>query len=210
MATGTEADEWFDLDESARRFGLYAWVERRLFETLGQWIPTVSQPAAKVLLGSHCGHHAWHAALCEERLPVLPGRPTAELVVPSNGALVALFDALADPPDAASTLEKLAGVYRVVLPRVLAAYHHHRDRIDAEVDAPTARALALIIRDEENDRREGEALIGALAASADLGEPVAARQAHLEELLARAGGITGAGTIGAADAAGSAGANQPT
>ncbi|HWC66773.1 MAG TPA: hypothetical protein VG478_01795 [Acidimicrobiales bacterium] len=210
MAPGAAADGWLDISESARRFGHYAWGERRLFETLGGWIPTVPEPAAKVLLGSHCAHHAWHAELCAERLPMLPERASAELVVPASEALVAFFDALAASSDQASTVEKLAGVYRVVLPHTLAAYRDHLDRVDRDVDAPTARALTLIVRDEEDHIREGEALIGSLAATAELGERVATRQAHLAKLLARAGGIAGSGARGEADRPAGREANQPT
>ena len=61
----------FDVEESARRVGIYKWIEMRLFETLGGWVATVPELDVKLVLGRHCYHHAWHAELWDKRLPEL-------------------------------------------------------------------------------------------------------------------------------------------
>jgi hypothetical protein len=185
----------FDLAESARRFGNYAWIERCLFETLGRWIATVPQLAVKLHLGAHCAHHAWHAALWQQRLPVLPDHAPDRMIAPPNDELVAFVDALSAPEGGERTIEKLVGVYRVLLPHMVAAYSLHLAHTSRHTDAPTVRALTLVLRDEDEDLQGGEALIRDLIESAELADRAAAHHSRLAQLLTAAGGVAGPGTL---------------
>jgi hypothetical protein len=186
----------FGVVESARRVGNYKWIEMRLFEALGGWVATVPELDVKLVLGRHCYHHAWHAELWNKRLPELREMNTERLTEPPNDAIVAFVDAVRDPEAPELTIEKLVGVYRVLIPRKIAAYTFHLNATSRITDAPTMRSLKFILQDEFDDWREGEMLLQSLIESPEEVERAANRQRELEQLIVEAGGITGPGTIG--------------
>jgi hypothetical protein len=96
---------------------------------------------------------------------------------------------------AADPLERLVGAYRVVVPRLVAAYTAHLNHTSAAADAPTARALGLVLADEVAAWREGELLVQSLIASAADAQRAADHQARLEALIADAGGLAGPATL---------------
>lgn len=179
---GAELDGPPTLDDLARRLGGHRWVEERAFELLGGWACALPEPEVKVLFGGHSYHHAWHAELFAECLPELPSMGTREgLVVAPGPRVEAFFDAIGRT--GGDTVERLVGVYRVLLPAVIAAYRRDLSAMNPVSDAPAMRALELVVRDEVLDQREGDLLL----ASA-IGPPASARaascQAELERLLA--------------------------
>lgn len=186
----------FDVGETARRVGHYKWIETKLFEALGGWVATVPELDVKLRLGTHCYHHAWHAELMHKRLPELREMKPERLTVPPNNELVAFVDALTEPEDAAHTLEKLVGVYRVLIPHKIAAYTYHRNNTSTITDVPTIRSLDMMLRDEFSDWRDGEMMIQSLIESPADVDRASARQSELEKLMVAAGGITGPGSIG--------------
>ena len=186
----------FTVEETARRVGHYKWIEMKLFEALGGWIATVPELDVKMRLGTHCYHHAWHADLWNKRLPELREMNPDRLTVPANDELVAFVDALTEPEDPSLTIEKLVGVYRVLIPHKVAAYTYHRNNTSRITDAPTIRSLGFILQDEHADRTEGELLIESLIETEEEAERAAAHQLALEKIVLRAGGIAGPGTLG--------------
>ena len=186
----------FDVAESARRVGHYKWVETKLFEALGGWIATVPELDVKMRLGTHCYKHAWHAELWHKRLPELREMNPDRLTQPPNDELVAFMAAMTEPEDADLTIEKLVGVYRVLIPHKIAAYTFHLNNTSEITDAPTIRSLRFALADEHDDWRDGEMLLQSLIASDDEVDRAAAHQARLEKLMVAAGGIAGKGSIG--------------
>lgn len=186
----------FDVDETAKRVGHYKWIETKLFEALGGWVATVPELDIKLRLGTHCYHHAWHAELMNKRLPELREMKPERLTVPPNDEMVTFVDALTEPEAPELTLEKLVGVYRVLIPHKIAAYTYHRNNTSSITDAPTIRSLDFMLQDEFEDWRDGEMLIQSLIESPEHVDRAATRQAELEKLLLAAGGIAGPGTIG--------------
>jgi hypothetical protein len=168
----------------------------RLFEALGGWVATVPEIDVKLRLGTHCYHHAWHADLWHKRLPELREMDPDRLTVPPNDELVAFVDALTEPEARDLTIEKLVGVYRVLLPHKISAYTFHLNNTSRITDAPTIRSLEMILRDELEDWRDGEMLIQSLVETDDEVQRAADWVARLEKLLLAAGGIAGPGTIG--------------
>jgi len=152
------------IDESGRRIGHHAWVEMRLFETLGRWSGSVREPRARALFASQSHHHAWHAEMWHGLLPALPHLPTSDLVTPTDddAALVATLTALdeADEPVAA----RLAAVYGTVLPHLVATYTDHLAHTTVATDAPTIRVLRLTLADLTADLAAGTDLAAALNA----------------------------------------------
>ncbi|MFZ9392365.1 MAG: hypothetical protein ACO28P_00280 [Ilumatobacteraceae bacterium] len=186
----------FSVEETARRAGHYKWTEMKLFEALGGWIATVPELDVKMRLGTHCYKHAWHAELWHKRLPELREMNPERLSVPANEAMVRFIDAMTEPEDPGMTIEKLVGVYRVYIPRFIAAYTYHMNNTSEITDMPTIRTIKFILQDEFDDLRDGEMLLQSLIDSPEEAERAAAHQARLEKIMVEAGGITGPGSIG--------------
>ena len=197
----------FDVEETARRVGNYKWIEMRLFEALGGWVATVPELDVKMRLGTHCYKHAWHSELWHKRLPELREMNPERLTVPANDAIVEFCDAITDSEGEEKTLEKLVGVYRVLIPHKIAAYTYHLNNTSTITDAPTIRSLKLALNDEFEDWRDGEMLIQSLIDDETDVRRAAERQAYLETIMVRAGGIAGPGSIGTEAVVAPAGAN---
>jgi len=185
----------FTVEETAKRVGHYKWVEMKTFEVLGGWIATVPELDVKMRLGTHCYHHAWHADLWNKRLPELREMNTERLTAPAEG-MQAFFDALTEPEAPELTIEKLVGVYRVLIPHKIAAYTYHLNNTSTITDAPTIRSLKFILQDEFEDWRDGEMIIQSLIETPEEVDRAAAHQVRLEKLILAAGGIVGPGSIG--------------
>jgi hypothetical protein len=186
----------FTVEDSARRVGNYKWIEMRLFEALGGWVATVPELDVKMRLGTHCYKHAWHAELWHKRLPELREMRPERLTAPANDEVVAFMEAMTEPEKPNETIEKLVGVYRVLIPHKIAAYTYHLNNTSTITDAPTIRSLRFALMDEQDDWRDGEMMLQSLIKTPDDVQRAAAHQATLETLLVAAGGITGPGTIG--------------
>ena len=186
----------FDVAESARRVGNYKWVEMKLFEALGGWVATVPELDVKMRLGTQCYKHAWHAELWHKRLPELREMNPDRLTLPANEAMVRFMAAMTEPEAPELTIEKLVGVYRVLIPHKIAAYTYHLNNTSEITDAPTIRSLKFALGDEFDDWRDGEMLLQSLIDTPDAVRRAAARHGELELLMVEAGGITGAGSIG--------------
>lgn len=179
------------LEESARLVHRYRWVEARSFEVLGGWVAVERAPEVQRLFGVQAHHHAWHAALWEERLPSCWGAspPVVDGVTPELEAFLA---AVAEPAGPDATVERLVGMYRVLVPHKLATYRRHLAGVSPVADGPVTRALRLVLQDEVEDWQEGEALLQARLTTPALARRAAEHQGDLEALLVAAGGITGA------------------
>jgi hypothetical protein len=186
----------FSGEESAKRVGHYKWVEMRLFEALGGWVATVPELDIKMRLGTHCYHHAWHSELWHKRLPELREMNPDRLAVPPNDEFVAFIDAITEPEAPELTIEKLVGVYRVLIPHKIAAYTYHLNATSTITDAPTIRSLKFVLQDELDDWREGEMMLQSLLRNPDDAKRAAACQGTLEALIVKAGGIAGPGSLG--------------
>jgi hypothetical protein len=186
----------FSVEETARRAGHYKWTEMKLFEALGGWIATVPELDVKMRLGTHCYKHAWHAELWHKRLPELREMNPDRLTVPANDAMVRFIDAMTEPEAPEQTIEKLVGVYRVLIPRFIAAYTYHMNNTSEITDMPTIRSIKFILQDEFDDLRDGEMLLQSLIGTPEEADRAAAHQARLEKIMVEAGGITGPGSIG--------------
>jgi len=186
--------EW-SVEESVERIVHYKWVEERLSAALGGWVATIPELDVKAMLGPHCYQHAWHADLWRQRLPELK-EANEDRSEPANDAFVTFMDELTSPEDPDLTVEKLAGIYRVLVPHLLAVYTYHRHVTSDIVDAPTVRILGFMLDDDHRQLVEGEMMIQDLASDPKLRERAGKWQTHLDVLLAKSGGVAGPGTLG--------------
>lgn len=189
----------FSVEETAVRVGNYKWIEMRIFELMGGWVATVPELDIKLRLGTHCYHHAFHSDLWHKRLPELREINPERLTVPPNPEMEAFVEELGRPEAAELTIEKLVGLYRVLLPRLMATYTYHRNNTSEITDAPTIRSINFCLQDDREELQEGEMIIQSLLETPEHVERAAARQAELEKLMVAAGGVVGPDSIGSFD-----------
>jgi len=173
------------IDLMARVVGSYVWVEGRLFEILGHFAATDPAPVAVLYFDATAGGCAGRAAAMGGLLPLIPGAgPDAVVVAPGDEAAGALDDLAGRP----GTLSRLAGVVRVVLPRMVAGYQAHLARTVAVADANLARVLRTAVHEHLDALSQGEALLQRLGADDPAGlEEATAGLASLDDALARVG-----------------------
>jgi hypothetical protein len=195
-------------DVTAGLVGEYRWIETRLYAILGAWVADFPLVGVRVHLDAQSMRHAWHAELFADRLPVRAGVDPDALTRPS-AATVALFAALegieapevggtstgsaddGEAPPRPGALPLVAGLYRVVLPRLVTTYTRHL-RVAAPVaDAPLMRAIRLVLRDEVEDWLAGERLVQRLVMRPHDVAVVHEFQERLEAVAVAAGAHSG-------------------
>ena len=107
-----------------------------------------------------------------------------------------VFAALTEPESPEDTIEKLVGVYRVLIPALIAAYTYHLNNTSTITDAPTIRSLKFALQDLFEDWRDGEMMLQSLIETPAEVRRAADHQVKLQTLLLASGGIAGPGTIG--------------
>lgn len=169
------------IDSTATMLGHACWLEARCFELLGGWVPLVADPAAKLLVARHSRHHGWHVELLAEVLPATRAHDPDHLVVPPDDRWPAAVRLVAGDDDT-PTLDRLAGLYQALLPRLVGGHVETLEATSEVSDGPVARRLRLVIEDERADLAEGLALLEAMPdpGAADL---AAARRATVDAAL---------------------------
>ncbi len=188
MLEGPEPPVALAFGIAAELYGAYCWLERRLYELTGAWAGEAAPPEVQIHLDEVSWQHAWHSELWSARLPVLDGIDPEALTRPSGPAAAPLLDALAELD---GPVERLAGLYRVVLPRLLATYARHLRRGAAVADAPGMRALRLVRWDEIMSWEAGEALLQGLLTGPEEAAAAAGAQQRLESSVVASGVSSG-------------------
>ena len=185
------------LGRSAELVGAYRWVELALFRALGEWSTADPLPEVQPVLAEQSARHGWHAELWADRLPVLDGLDPDALTAPPGPAASVLAVLVGTEADEAlpGVLPRLVGLFRVVLPRLVISYRDHLARTVPATDGPTARALRLVLADEEEDWRTGERLVQRLLSRPHDVEAAAGAFARLEGVAVAAGLRTGLVTL---------------
>ena len=180
----------FSVDDSARRIRNYRYAEERMLRALGGWIALTPELPAKLLFGRHVWDCAQHADLWGKRLPEL--RAPAQVSEPPSPAFVSFLDRLETAESWGQTLERLAGIYRVLKPHLIETYAGHLDRANPVYEPPTRRFLERCLVDERRHVADAEdVLAGLVRSEADLARIETWTRA-LEGLLAESGGVAGA------------------
>lgn len=182
----------FSVEASARTVRHYRYAVERMMRMLGGWIALTPELPAKLLMGRHVWDNAQHADALGRRLPEL--RAPAQVSEPSSPGFAAFMDAVEAPELPHQTVERVAGVYRVLKPHLLDAYEMHLAQANAVYEPPTRRILARCAEDERRHIAAGVAVLEhVVGGSPALAERVRARRAALEDLLRASGGVTGSG-----------------
>lgn len=184
---GSESAPFTGLHDRSRRVGEWVWLERRTFEVMGRWAGS-SDPAAGVLFGEMSRRHGWHSEVLFERLPELASVDADALVRAPGPATEALFGAL---DAAASTLERLVGSYRVLVPTLLGEYRSTAATLSPVAEASLARWLDIVVRDDVEEWCRGDAELRAALVDEAAVRAAGAHQVELEVLAVASAGLTG-------------------
>ena len=179
----------FSVELSARIIRQYRYAEERMMRTMGGWIALTAELPAKLVFGRHVWDCAQHADHWGRRLPEL--RAPAQKSEPPNDAFVRFMDLLESPEARDQTAERLAGIYRVLKPHLVAAYERHLERANPIYEPPTRRILERVIPDERRHVAAGAQVLARLGES----PRVADWTRRLADALAEAGGVTGDGGV---------------
>ena len=120
---------------------------------LGGWIALTPELDAKLLFGRHVWDCAQHADLWGRRLPEL--REPAQESEPANAGVVRFLDALEGREGHHQTVERLAGMYRVLKPHLLGVYQAHLGRANPVYEPPTRRILERCLEEERRHAAAG-------------------------------------------------------
>jgi hypothetical protein len=188
---------FLSVEASARRIRRYRYVEERLMRILAGWIALTPELAAKLVLGRHVWDCAQHADLWGKRLLEL--RSPAQQSEPPGPEFVRLVDEVERPDAFHETPERLAGVYRVLKPCLVAAYERHLRESNPVFEPPTRRILERCLDEERRHIGAGLTVLGHLARTPERLARVDRRVAELTALLETTAGIAGDGSIAPAD-----------
>jgi hypothetical protein len=183
----------FPVLSSAQRIRHYRYAEERMMRIMGGWIALTPELPAKLVLGRHVWDCAQHADAWGKRLPEL--REPAQQSEPAGERFVAFMDLLESAEAPGQTLERLTAVYRVLKPRLVAAYQAHLAVANPIYEPPTRRILQRCLDEERRHVAAGRTVLELLTARPGDVERVDAWQRRLADALAAAGGVTGEGDV---------------
>lgn len=182
----------YDVEATALRVRNYRYAEEWMMMILGGWIATIPELPVKTGLGKIVWDLAQGADALGKRLPELRcGRVSVDSSRAANEGFAALIREVAEPDDPDLTIEKLTGVFDVLIPHLLEVYERNMEETDAIADAPTIELLDDIVRRHRRHLDWGREVLDRLC------EGDAERQRHREraEALSRrlreCGGVAG-------------------
>ena len=179
----------FSVDDSARRIRNYRYAEERTLRALGGWIALTPELPAKLLFGRHVWDCAQHADLWGRRLPEL--RAPAQQSEPANDRLVKFADLLESAEGPRETIERVAGVYRVLKPHLVTVYARHLAHANPVYEPPTRRILERCVDEERRHAAAGAIVLARLTRDDGARERAKMWEQRLLTLLGEAGGVTG-------------------
>ena len=182
----------YDVEAMARRVRNFRFAEEWTLMLLGGWIATIPELPVKTGLGRIIWECAQAADELGRRLPELRcGRRSVEASEAPNAGFAALIQALAEPEAPELTIEKLAGVFDVLKPHLIAVYEQTLRETDAICDAPTIKILEEIVQRSRAHVAWGGEVLARLCDTEERRARREQRGARLRAALAACGGVTG-------------------
>ncbi|MBF6561129.1 MAG: hypothetical protein IVW56_12630 [Candidatus Binataceae bacterium] len=182
-------DGVYSVKQSARYIMNYRYAEERMMRMMAGWIALTPELAVKLEMARQVYECALHTDALGKRTAEL--RSQAQVSRPPNEAFAGCMNEIEDCEEWEQTIERLVGIHRVLKPHLIAHYSAHVAAANPVYEPPTLRILAHLVEDEKRHAERGLVLIADLLDSAEKHRRAGLWQAHLEELLAAAGGVTG-------------------
>ena len=182
-----------DLRELHGRYDVEATALRvRNFRYAEEWMATIPELPVKTGLGKIIWETAQAADEFGKRLPELRcGRKALDDSQASNSAFADFIQAVAEPESPTLTIEKLTGIFDVLIPHLVEIYELHNRETDSICDAPTIEILEDILRRKREHIEWGQEVLDKLCEDDDLKQRRRDRADHIRNLLATSGGVTG-------------------
>ena len=176
----------YDVEAVARRVRNFRYAEEWIMMILGGWIATIPELPVKVGLGKQA------ADKLGARLPELRcGTRSATASEAPNEGFAAFIRSVAAPESPVETIEKLTGVFDVLLPHLMETYERTAAETDPIADAPTIEILEETLADKGRHAAWAQAVLGELCRGAEESARRAGRRARLGAELRECGGVTG-------------------
>ncbi len=167
----------------------YRFAEERMMRMMAGWIALTPEIPVKLEMAKQVYEDALHTDALGKRLPEL--RAQAQVSRPANEAFATLIQTIEDKEEWEDTIERLTGIYRVLKPHLVAHYSSHVAAANPVYEPPTLRILERLVHEETAHIERGLVLLNDLLDSPEKHRRAAKWQAHLEDLLAASGGVTG-------------------
>ncbi len=182
----------YDVDAVALRIRNFRYAEEWMMMIMGGWVATIPELPAKVGLGKVIWDTARAADALGNRLPELRcGRKGTTESEAANEGFKGLIEAVSEPEDPDLTIEKLTGIFDVLMPHLVEVYERTAAETDAIADAPTIELLEDIVRRARIHVTWGDEVLQALCDTPQKQSRRAARREQLSGLLTACGGVTG-------------------
>ena len=181
-----------DVEAVARRVRNFRYAEEWIMMILGGWVATVPELPVKVGLGKIIWETAQAADKLGARLPELRcGTRSANASEAPNEGFAAFIRAVSEPESPVQTIEKLTGIFDVLLPHLIETYERTVAETDPIADAPTIKILEETLTDARRHLAWAQAVLGELCKGEDEAARREARRARLDAELRECGGVTG-------------------
>ncbi len=182
----------YDVEATARRVRNFRYTHEWMTMMMGGWLATVPELPVKTGLGKIIWESAQAADALGKRLPELrAGRNPATASQPANEGFAALIQEVALPESPEQTIEKLGGLFDVLMPHLVAVYEHTMQETDPICDDPTIELLDEATRKLKRHIAWGAKVLEQLCDSPEKRERRAARERDVRERLEACGGVTG-------------------
>jgi hypothetical protein len=175
------------VEECAGRVARFGFAAKQLMYVQAGKMSSIANWEFKAMLGRQLWEYALHWGGWRQRIEELRGH---EHLIDrhADGPLADLFQELLHSNGDA---EFATGLYGVVLPAYRAALLRYLDETNPLVDQPTVRLIRHLLLDLDDHLAFGQTVLAAIEPAHK--SAVAAWRAHLEQYLAAAGGVDGAG-----------------
>lgn len=182
----------YDVEAMARRVRNFRYAEEWTMMVLGGWVATVPELPVKTGLGKVIWDTAQAADVLGKRLPELRcGTKAVHASESANDAFASLVNAIAEPERPDLTIEKLTGVFDVLMPHLIDVYEQTMRETDQICDAPTIELLEEMVRKRRRNVAWGQEVLDRLCDTDGLRERRRTRADALNEELVKSGGVTG-------------------
>lgn len=131
------------IDDTARFLRHATWLERRLFESVGAWVPSTPERAVKLAFARESRRFGWHAELLEPLRPSTRDHDIAERG-PLDAGWRTLVARMLAATDTGARLERLEDV----LGSAIDCYEVHVAAMRSFRDGPVLRVVRIVVDDE--------------------------------------------------------------
>jgi len=182
----------YDVAATAQRVRNFRYAEEWIMRTLGGWMATIPELPVKTGLGKITWEVAKIADELGKRLPELrAGRSLVNASQPANARFAAFIHEIATPDDPDHTIEKLTGVFDVLIVHLVQVYDRTAKETDQIADAPTVELLVDALRVHKQHQTWGKDVLDRLCEDEGPAERRKQRRSELETMLRESGGVCG-------------------